>query len=72
LGAKAGTNGVGIDLSVGLTKITNARLSAAALDFEDSNESITVGDDGMESDASDELDDFDFWPVLAIGINYAF
>jgi hypothetical protein len=26
----------------------------------------------MESDADDELDDFDFWPVLAIGVNYAF
>jgi len=61
-----------VDFSVGLTKTINARLSAAALDFKDNNESITVGDDGMESDASDELDDFDFWPVLAIGINYAF
>jgi len=23
-------------------------------------------------DADDELDDFDYWPVLAIGLNYAF
>jgi len=27
---------------------------------------------GMESDAEDELKDYEFWPVLAIGINYAF
>ncbi len=25
-----------------------------------------------ESDAEDELDDLEFWPVLAIGVNYAF
>jgi len=26
----------------------------------------------MESDAEDELDDYELWPVFAIGINYAF
>ena len=26
----------------------------------------------MESDAEDELDDFEAWPVLSIGLNYAF
>ena len=56
VGAKVGTNGVGIDLSVGLTKTINARLSAAALDFDDNNESITVGDDGAEGDIDADLD----------------
>ena len=69
VGAKVGTNGVGIDLSVGLTKTINVRLSAAALDFDDNNESIKVGDDGAEGDIDANLD---FWPVLTIGINYAF
>ena len=26
----------------------------------------------MESDAEDELDDYELWPVLSIGLNYAF
>ena len=26
----------------------------------------------LEKDAEDELDDFELWPVLAIGVNYAF
>lgn len=26
----------------------------------------------IESDAEDDLDDYDLWPVLAIGVNYAF
>jgi hypothetical protein len=27
---------------------------------------------GMEDDAEDDLDDFDLWPVFAVGVNYAF
>jgi len=27
---------------------------------------------GIEDDADDELDDFEAWPVLSIGVNYAF
>jgi len=26
----------------------------------------------LESDAEDDLDDYEFWPVFAIGVNYAF
>ena len=26
----------------------------------------------VESDAEDDLDDLEVWPVLAIGVNYAF
>ena len=26
----------------------------------------------LESDTEDDLDDYEFWPVLAIGVNYAF
>lgn len=26
----------------------------------------------LESDAEDDLDDFELWPVLAFGVNYAF
>ncbi|MDJ0777307.1 MAG: hypothetical protein QNJ85_05540 [Gammaproteobacteria bacterium] len=26
----------------------------------------------IEADAEDELDDYEFWPVLALGVNYAF
>ena len=27
---------------------------------------------GMESDAEDDLDDFEAWPIIALGLNYAF
>jgi hypothetical protein len=65
VGAKVGTNGVG------LTKTINACLSAAAPYFEDNNESITVDDEGAKSDIDADLD-LDYWPLLVIGINYAF
>ena len=26
----------------------------------------------MEGDAEDELDDYELWPVFAVGVNYAF
>ena len=59
VGAKVGTNGVGLDLSVGLRKNVNLRLSAAAIDFDDESESVTVGDDGSEGDIDADLD-FDY------------
>jgi hypothetical protein len=59
IAAKAGINGVGLDLSVGLAKNVNLRLSAAAIDIDDEDESITVGDDGAEGDIDAELD-FDY------------
>lgn len=57
--AKAGINGVGLDFSVGLTKTLNLRLSTAAVDIDDENETVSVGDDGFEGDIDAELD-FDY------------
>ena len=59
IAAKAGINGVGIDLSVGLTENVNLRLSTAAIDVDDENETVTVGDDGSEGDIEADLD-FDY------------
>jgi len=59
IAAKAGINGVGLDLSVGLTKTVNLRLSGAAVDIDSEDESVTVGDDGGEGDIDAELD-FDY------------
>jgi hypothetical protein len=59
IAAKAGINGVGLDLSVGLTKTINLRFSGAAIDIDDEDESVTVGDDGGEGDIDAELD-FDY------------
>lgn len=59
IGAKAGLNGVGLDLTVGLTKNVNLRLAGAALDIEGEDETVTVGDDGGEGDIDAELD-FDY------------
>jgi hypothetical protein len=50
IAAKVGINGVGIDLSVGLTENVNLRLSTAAIDVDDDDETVTVGDDGNEGD----------------------
>ena len=59
IAAKAGINGVGLDLSVGLAKNVNLRLSAAAIDIDDESESVTVGDDVHEGDIDAEFD-FDY------------
>ena len=59
IAAKAGINGVGVDLSVGLTENLNLRLTAAAIDVDDENETVTVGDDGNEGDIEADLD-FDY------------
>jgi hypothetical protein len=59
VGAKAGINGVGLDLSFGLTKNVNLRFSGAAIDIEGEDETVTVGDDGAEGDIDAELD-FDY------------
>ena len=59
IAAKAGINGVGLDLSVGLTKTVNLRLSGAAIDIDGEDETVTVGDDGSEGDIEAELD-FDY------------
>lgn len=59
IGAKAGINGVGLDLTVGLTKTINLRFAAAQVSIDDEEESVTVGDDGAEGDIDAELE-FDF------------
>jgi hypothetical protein len=57
--AKVGLNGVGMDLSVALTKTINARVSVASIDVDGEEEIITVGDSGFEGDIDTELD-FDY------------
>ena len=59
VGAKVGINGVGLDLSVGLTKNINARISVAGIDIEGEEDSITVGDDGSQADLDYDID-FDY------------
>ena len=67
VGAKAGINGVGLDTSVDFDAAVNAGgtngLSQSELD------SILRA---LGKDAEDELDDCELWPVLALGVKYAF
>lgn len=44
VGLKAGTVGTGFEVSVGLTKTINARLSLTSIDVDDQTETIEVGD----------------------------
>ena len=64
VGARAGINGLGFDLSVGLTKNVNLRLIGAAIDIEGENETVTVGDTGAEGDIDAELN-FDYGATAA-------
>jgi prepilin-type processing-associated H-X9-DG protein len=57
--AKVGLNGVGVDLSVALTKTINARLSVASIDVDGEDETVTVGDPGFEGDVAADLN-FDY------------
>lgn len=57
--AKVGINGVGVDLSVGLTDNINLRLTTASIDVDDDDETVTVGDDGNKGDIEADLD-FDY------------
>jgi len=59
IGARAGINGVGVDLTVGLSKNVNLRFAATALDIEGEDETIEVGDSGNEGDLDAEVD-FDY------------
>jgi hypothetical protein len=56
VGVRAGVNGVGINLSVGLSKNVNLRFSGAAVDIDGEEETVTVGDNGFEGDIDAELD----------------
>jgi hypothetical protein len=59
VGVKAGTLGAGVDLSVALTQTINARVSLTAVNIDDLNETITVGDAGNTGDI-DATMNFDF------------
>jgi len=59
VGAKAGLKGVGLDLSVGLTKNINARISVAGIDIGGEKDSITVGDSGGDGKLNYDID-FDY------------
>jgi hypothetical protein len=74
IGAKAGISGVGLDLSVGLSKNINARLSVSNIDIKGEDDSVSVGDAGNEADLNYDID-FDYganalfidWHVLGGG-----
>ena len=59
VGVKAGTVGAGVDLSVALTQTIKARISVT---------SILAAED----DINTELEQLKAWPVISIGLNYAF
>ncbi len=56
VGVKGGTDGLGVELSVGLTDTISARLSLSDYDAGSESETYTVGDDGNEGDIDAELD----------------
>jgi hypothetical protein len=58
--AKVGINGVGVDLTVGLTKNINARITTAAIDIDDESETVDVGDDGGGEGEIDAELEFDY------------
>jgi hypothetical protein len=74
IGAKAGISGVGLDLSVGLSKNVNARLSLSKVDITGESDSVSVGDSGSQADLDYDVD-FDYganalfidWHVLGGG-----
>ena len=59
VGAKAGINGVGLDLTLGLTENLNLRFGASAIDIDNEEDTVTVGDSGAEADLDTEVD-FDY------------
>lgn len=71
LGVKAGTVGIGLDISVALTQSVNARLSLTNIDIEGQDETIRVGDSGAEGDLDSSLD-FDFGATALLFDWYVF
>ncbi len=55
VGLKAGTVGTGFEVSVGLTKTINARVSLTSIDIDDQSETIEVGDTGASADVDATL-----------------
>lgn len=59
VGVRAGINGIGGEVSVGLTKTINLRILAASVDVDDEDETIDVGDSGGEGEIDATLE-FDY------------
>ena len=59
VGVRAGINGLGGELTIGLTERVNARVMLARIDIDDESETLDVGDSGGEGEIDAELD-FDY------------
>ncbi len=59
IAGKVGLNGMGLDLTVALSKNINARIGMASVDIDSQSETIDVGDSGGEGTVDAELD-FDY------------
>ncbi len=59
IAGKVGLNGIGLDLTVALSKNINARIGMASVDIDSQSETIDVGDSGGEGEVDAELD-FDY------------
>jgi hypothetical protein len=71
-GRKAGKNGgFSVTADVGIALLDpSVKLEATSTVLSSTDLETTLTE--MEDDAEDELDDFEAWPVLSIGVNYAF
>jgi len=56
VGVKAGTLGAGVDLSVALTQTINARIGLTSVQIDSEQETLSVGDPGLEEDMNATLD----------------
>lgn len=56
LGVKAGTLGAGVDISVALTQTINARIGLTSVQIDSEQETLSVGDPGLEQDMDATLD----------------
>jgi hypothetical protein len=72
-GRKAGKNGgLSFTADIGIALLDpSVELEASATGLV-SQADVDAALRDMEDDAEDELDDFEAWPVLSIGVNYAF
>ncbi|NCF37528.1 MAG: hypothetical protein GWP56_14280 [Gammaproteobacteria bacterium] len=73
-GRKAGKNGgfsLTADLGIALLD-PSVKLDATTTGLGVTQAEIDASLREMEKDAEDELDDFEAWPVLSVGLNYAF
>ena len=56
VGVKVGTLGAGVDLSVALTQTINARIGLTSVEIDSEQETLSVGDSGLEQDMFATLD----------------